>query len=168
MPIQPVSSPIRESSNRDLLWEGLRDGTIDIIVSDHSPSTADLKHFDTGDFGTAWGGISSLQLGLSAVWTETRQRGFTLSDVVGWMSRGPADQTGLTHKGRIAVGADADFAVFAPDSRQVVDAERLHHKNPITPYAGRNLTGTVRSTWLRGIRIDVAGPPRGRQLTRGE
>src|SRR6476646_7595132 len=160
--------PIRESSNRDLLWEGLRDGTIDIVVSDHSPSTADLKHFDTGDFGTAWGGISSLQLGLSAVWTEARQRGFTLSDVVGWMSRGPADQTGLTHKGRIAVGADADFAVFAPDSRQVVEAERLHHKNPITPYAGRNLTGTVRSTWLRGIRIDAAGPPRGRQLTRGE
>jgi allantoinase len=160
--------PIRESANRDLLWEGLRDGTIDIVVSDHSPSTVDLKHLDTGDFGTAWGGISSLQLGLAAVWTEARRRGFTLPDVVGWMSRGPADQTGLTHKGRIAVDADADFAVFAPEAEQVIDVQRLHHKNPITPYAGRNLAGTVRSTWLRGIRIDVAGPPRGRQLTRGE
>jgi allantoinase len=160
--------PIRESANRDLLWEGLRDGTIDIVVSDHSPSTVDLKHLDTGDFGTAWGGISSLQLGLPAVWSEARRRGFTLSDVVGWMSRGPADQTGLTRKGRIEVGADADLAVFAPDAEQVVDVQRLHHKNPITPYAGRNLAGTVRSTWLRGIRIDVAGPPRGRQLTRGE
>ncbi|MEP6650861.1 MAG: allantoinase AllB, partial [Lapillicoccus sp.] len=136
--------PIRESSNRDLLWEGLREGTIDIVVSDHSPSTADLKHFDTGDFGTAWGGISSLQLGLAAVWTEARQRGFTLSDVVGWMSRGPADQIGLSHKGRIAVGADADFAVFAPNDQQVIDAARLHHKNPITPYAGRPLSGVVR------------------------
>jgi allantoinase len=160
--------PIRESSNRDLLWEGLRDGAIDIVVSDHSPSTADLKHLDTGDFGTAWGGISSLQLGLAAVWTEARQRGFTLSDVVRWMSRGPADQTGLTRKGRIAVGADADFAVFAPDDRQTVDAARLQHKNPITPYAGRQLTGVVRSTWLRGERIDIDAPPRGRQLTRGE
>jgi allantoinase len=160
--------PIRESSNRDRLWEGLRDGTIDIVVSDHSPSTADLKHLDTGDFGTAWGGISSLQLGLSAVWTEARQRGFTLSDVVGWMSRGPAEQTGLTHKGRLAVGADADFAIFAPDDRQTVDAGRLQHKNPITPYAGRELTGVVRSTWLRGERIDIDAPPRGRQLTRGE
>ena len=160
--------PIRESSNRDLLWEGLRDGTIDIVVSDHSPSTADLKHFETGDFGTAWGGISSLQLGLAAVWTEARQRGFTLTDVIGWMSRGPADQTGLTHKGRIAVGADADFAIFAPDDRQTVDVARLQHKNPITPYAGRQLTGVVRSTWLRGVRIDIDAPPRGRQLTRGE
>jgi allantoinase len=160
--------PIRESANRDLLWEGLRERTIDIVVSDHSPSTVDLKHLDSGDFGTAWGGISSLQLGLAAVWTEARRRGFTLSDVVGWMSRGPADQTGLAHKGRISVGADADFAVFAPDAEQVIDVQRLHHKNPITPYAGRNLTGTIRSTWLRGIRIDVAGPPRGRQLTRGE
>jgi allantoinase len=160
--------PIRESSNRDLLWEGLRDGTIDIVVSDHSPSTADLKHFETGDFGTAWGGISSLQLGLSAVWTEARERGFGLSDVVGWMSRGPAEQTGLTRKGRIEVGADADFAVFAPDAAQVVDATRLRHKNPITPYAGRQLSGVVRSTWLRGIRIDLDAPPRGRQLTRGE
>ncbi len=159
--------PIRESGNRDLLWEGLRDGTIDIVVSDHSPSTADLKHFDTGDFAVAWGGISSLQLGLSAVWTEARGRGFALAEVVRWMSRGPADQTGLTHKGRIAVGADADFAVFAPDAEQVVDAQRLHHKNPITPYAGRSLTGTVRTTWLRGVRIDLADAPRGRQLVRG-
>ena len=160
--------PIREASNRDLLWEGLRDGTIDLVVSDHSPSTADLKHFETGDFGTAWGGISSLQLGLAAVWTEARERGFTLGDVVGWMSRGPADQTGLTRKGRIAVGGDADFAVFAPDERQTIDAARLQHKNPITPYAGRQLSGVVRSTWLRGVRIDIAEPPRGRQLTRGE
>ena len=160
--------PIREASNRDLLWEGLRDGTIDLVVSDHSPSTADLKHFETGDFGTAWGGISSLQLGLAAVWTEARERGFTLGDVVGWMSRGPADQTGLTRKGRIAVGGDADFAVFAPDERQTIDAARLQHKNPITPYAGRQLSGVVRSTWLRGVRIDIGEPPRGRQLTRGE
>jgi allantoinase len=156
--------PIREAGNRDLLWEGLRDGTIDMVVSDHSPSTAELKHFETGDFGTAWGGISSLQLGLGAVWTEARPRGFTLGDVVRWMASGPAERTGLSHKGRIAVGADADFAVFAPDAQQVVDPHRLHHKNAVTPYAGRTLTGTVRSTWLRGVRIDLAGPAGGQLL----
>jgi allantoinase len=160
--------PIRESSNRDLLWEGLREGVLDLVVSDHSPSTADLKCFDTGDFGDAWGGISSLQLGLPAVWTEARERGFALSDVVRWMTQGPADQTGLSQKGRLAVGADADFAVFAPDERLVVDPTQLHHKNPITPYAGRRLTGVVRSTWLRGVPIEIGSPPRGRLLEREE
>ena len=91
--------PIREAANRELLWEGLRDGTIDMVVSDHSPSTIDLKHLDTGDFGTAWGGIASLQLGLPAVWTEARRRGFTLTDVARWMSAAPAAQIGLRDQG---------------------------------------------------------------------
>jgi allantoinase len=160
--------PIRESSNRDLLWQGLRDGTLDLVVSDHSPSTLDLKCLDTGDFGDAWGGISSLQVGLSAVWTEAQRRGFFLTDVVRWMSQGPADQTGLSRKGRLALGADADFAVFAPDDTVLVDAGRLRHKNPLTPYAGRRLRGVVRSTWLRGSRIDVDAPPRGQLLVRGD
>ncbi|MFC9688169.1 allantoinase AllB [Kribbella sp. NPDC056951] len=158
--------PIREASNRDQLWAGLRAGTIDLVVSDHSPSTIDLKHLDTGDFGTAWGGIASLQVGLPAVWTEARRRGFTLADVVGWMSTAPAVQTGLTAKGRIEVGADADLCVLAPDQTFVVHADELHHKNAITPYDGRTLYGVVRGTWLRGVPID--SDPSGRLLTRGE
>ncbi|TDO59933.1 allantoinase [Kribbella sp. VKM Ac-2571] len=160
--------PIREAANRELLWEGLRDGTIDQVVSDHSPSTIDLKHLDTGDFGTAWGGIASLQLGLPAVWTEARRRGFTLSDVVRWMAAAPAAQTGLATKGGIEVGYDADFCVLAPDETFTVDAKQLQHKNAITPYDGRTLTGVVRSTWLRGDPVDIAADPRGRLLTRGE
>ncbi|PVG84551.1 allantoinase AllB [Nocardioides gansuensis] len=164
--------PIRESGNRELLWEGLREGVIDIVVSDHSPSTIDLKCLDIGDFGVAWGGISSLQLGLSAVWTGARARGFTLIDVARWMCQGPAAQTDMLRKGRIDLGYDADFCVFAPDDAFVVDKDKLRHKNPLTPYHGRPLAGVVRSTWLRGERIDVdAGfqaPPRGRLLRRGE
>jgi allantoinase len=160
--------PIREAANRELLWQGLRDGTIDQIVSDHSPSTIDLKNLDTGDFGTAWGGIASLQLGLAAVWTEARRRGFTLADVVRWMAEAPADQTGLRTKGRIDVGYDADLCVLAPDETFTVDARQLHHKNAITPYDGRTLTGAVRSTLLRGVPVDLAADPRGRLLTRGE
>ena len=162
--------PIREAANRELLWEGLRDGAIDMVVTDHSPSTADLKCFDTGDFGAAWGGISSLQLGLSAVWIEARRRDFTLVDVARWMSETPARHAGLRGKGLIEIGYDADFAVFAPDDGFVVDVERLHHKNAITPYADRPIAGVVRSTWLRGRRVDTTteqAKPFGRLLTRG-
>jgi allantoinase len=154
--------PIREAANRERLWDGLRDGVIDLVVSDHSPSTVDLKHLDTGDFGTAWGGIASLQLGLPAVWTEARRRGFTLSDIARWMCQAPA----VPHKGRIETGYDADFSVFAPDETFVVDATTLHHKNAITPYDGRTLDGVVRSTWLRGEPIDLQAAPKGRLLTR--
>ena len=159
--------PIRERANRDELWRGLAEGIIETIVSDHSPSTVDLKCLDSGDFGAAWGGVSSLQLGLAAVWTEARRRGFALSDVVRWMCRGPATQTGLRHKGAVEVGHDADFCVLAPEESFVVDVHKLHHRNAVTPYAGRTLDGVVRSTWLRGERLDITAPPRGRLLSRG-
>jgi allantoinase len=158
--------PIREAANRELLWEGLRDGLIDLVVSDHSPSTVDLKRLDTGDFGAAWGGIASLQLGLPAVWTQARRRGFTLTDVARWMCQAPAGQTGLKHKGRIEPGYDADFSVFAPDETFVVDVNTLHHKNAISPYDGMLLTGVVRGTWLRGEPVDAG--QRGRLLNRGD
>lgn len=157
--------PIREAGNREVLWRGLAEGAIDSVVSDHSPCTAALKRLDTGDFAAAWGGISSLQLGLAAVWAGARERGYTLGDVVRWMASGPADLAGLRHKGAIAIGCDADFAVVAPDRTFVADPHRLQHKNPVTPYAGRRLTGVVRATWLRGE--PAIGAPRGRLLTRG-
>jgi len=159
--------PIREADNRELLWRGLADGIIDCVVSDHSPCTPELKRFDIGDFGVAWGGIASLQLGLPAVWTEARRRGFALGDLVRWMAWRPAELAGFARKGRIALGYDADFAVVAPDAAFVVDPAALHHRNPVTPYQGRALAGVVRSTWLRGEQVDAA-TPHGRLLRRGE
>ncbi|ALX65843.1 allantoicase [Microbacterium sp. XT11] len=158
--------PIREAGNRELLWQGLEDGTIDFIVSDHSPSTLDLKDLENGDFAVAWGGVASLQLGLSLIWTEARQRGLSLETVVGWMSERPAQFAGLTGKGRIAPGYDADFSVFAADDAYVVDVAKLHHKNPLTPYHGKALAGVVRKTWLHGEVVDFE-TPRGRLLRRG-
>ncbi len=159
--------PIREHDNRERLWAGLVDGTIRTVVSDHSPATVDLKCLDSGDFGEAWGGIASVQLGLPAVWTEARRRGLALTDVVRWMAQGTADQVGLADRGRIEVGATADLVVFAPEETFVVDVAQLRHKNPVSPYAGRALTGAVRRTWLHGAPVELDQEPRGRLLVRG-
>ena len=159
--------PIREAANRELLWQGLADGVIDCVVTDHSPCTVDLKRFDIGDFGVAWGGIASLQISLSAVWSEAKRRGYSLNDVVRWMAENPARQVGLNTKGHIALGYAADLAVFAPDEAFIVDVAKLQHKNPVSAYDGRPLAGVVRSTWLAGKRIDLDEDPRGRLLSRG-
>ncbi len=159
--------PIREAANQDLLWQALADGTIDCVVTDHSPSTADLK---TDDFATAWGGISGLQLSLPAIWTEARRRGHGLEDVVRWMSTRTARLVGLDHrKGAIRAGHDADFAVLAPDETFTVDPAALEHRNRVTAYAGRTLSGVVKSTWLRGERVMSEGrftEPAGELLSR--
>jgi allantoinase len=158
--------PIREIGNRELLWDGLLDGTIDYIASDHSPCTVDLKDVENGDFGVAWGGIASVQLGLSLIWTEARRRHLPLERVIEWMASRPADRLRLRSKGRIALGYDADFAVFAPDDAYVIDAQKLHHRNAITPYQGNVVSGVVRRTLLRGREVDYE-TPHGRLLRRG-
>jgi allantoinase len=159
------SPPVREAANRELLWDGLAAGILDFIASDHSPCTAAMKDAGGGDFGAAWGGVSSLQLGLPVVWTEARRRGVPLSQVAGWMAQAPAEFAGLAAKGRIAPGFDADFCIFAPDESFLVDPEQLHHRHPVTPYAGRRLQGVVRSTILRGEVVD-GKRPRGQLLSR--
>ncbi|WP_431710583.1 allantoinase AllB [Glutamicibacter uratoxydans] len=159
--------PIREASNRELLWKGLGEGIIDCIVSDHSPSTIDLKDVENGDFGVAWGGVASLQLGLSLIWSEAKQRGISLEQVVSWMSTKPAELAGLKNKGAISLGNDADFAVFAPEDAFVVDVHKLHHKNPISPYQGKTLAGVVRSSIVGGADVDFQ-TPQGKLIRRGE
>ncbi|GAA4845290.1 allantoinase AllB [Luteimicrobium xylanilyticum] len=142
--------PIRGSRNQDLLWEALDDGTIDLVVTDHSPSTVELKTAGGGDFAAAWGGIAGLQLGLAAVWTQAERRGVPLASVVGWMASATAGLVGLDDRGAIVPGRRADLAVLAPDAELVVDATRLEHRNPVTAYDGAQLRGVVRETWLAG------------------
>ncbi|GAA3208768.1 allantoinase AllB [Nonomuraea helvata] len=151
--------PIRSEANRDLLWDGLARGVLSCVVSDHSPSPADLK---VPDFAAAWGGIASLQLGLPAIWTEASRRGYGLGDVARWMSANPASMAEISGKGGIKVGNDADLVAFDPVADSPVDAALLHHKNPVTPYHGRVLKGAVLTTWLRGRPVD--GVPHGRFL----
>jgi len=146
--------PLRENDNRKALWEGLKDGTIDHIASDHSPCTVDLKVKDTGHFGKAWGGVASVQLGLPAVWTAGEEFGIELSDIARWLAANPCAGFRVPGKGSIAVGNDADFAVVAPEETFVVDVEDLEHKNKISPYQGRTLRGVVKRTVLRGRTVD--------------
>lgn len=146
--------PIRESENRERLWDGLVAGTIDMIVSDHSPCPASMKLRDSGDFMAAWGGIASLQLRLPVVWTEGRRRGFSLLDITNWLCTNPARQVSLSsRKGTIAAGCDADITIWNPEREFVVDATQLEHRHKLTPYEGERLTGVVEKTFLRGHKV---------------
>jgi allantoinase len=142
--------PIRGGADADALWQGLADGVISALVSDHSPCPPAMKSLETGDFGDAWGGISSVQVGLPVVWSAARRRGVPLAEVVRWMSAAPADLAGIRGKGRIAAGHDADLMVFAPDATRELDPAALRHRHHLTPYNGRTLFGAVRTVLLRG------------------
>lgn len=156
--------PIREASNRELLWAGLMARVLDLVVSDHSPCLPAMKLRDSGDFADAWGGISSIQFALPAVWTEARARSCSLVDLSKWMSAAPAALAGLTNKGSIVLGKDADLVIFAPDEVFVVDEAPLQHRHAGTPYDGRQLYGVVKRTVLRGEEADMSRP-RGQLLT---
>ena len=161
--------PIREDENRTALWQGLAQGAIEFVVSDHSPCTPQLKHLDSGDLERAWGGISSLQFGLPLIWTEARERGFSLVEVVDWMATRPALFAGMQgRKGRIAPGYDADLVVFDDSAAFTICAEIIKYKHKITPYEGREVIGVVERTLLRGREIfaggDIVGTPHGRPL----
>lgn len=150
--------PIRSQENCERLWEGLREGTIGMVVTDHSPCPPPMKRIDDGDFRTAWGGISSISLALPVMWTEAQKRGFTLADIARWMSEGPARLAGCgERKGRIAVGYDADLVVFDPAADFLVTKERLHYRHPVSPYLGKRLRGVVKATYLRGKLVFAKG-----------
>jgi allantoinase len=143
--------PIRERENQEKLWQALVDGTIDMIVSDHSPCPPQMKARESGDFRQAWGGISSLQVRLPVIWTAARRRGFSLTQLNDWLCARPARLVGLDfRKGKIAPGYDADFVIWNSDKSFQFDASMIHHRHKLTPYEGMRLEGVVEKTFLRG------------------
>ncbi len=160
--------PIRGRDNREALWRGLRQGTIDLVATDHSPSPPQMKRFADGNFQSAWGGIASLSVALPVMYTEASERGFALNDIARWMAESPAKLAGCQgRKGRIALGHDADFVVFDPESEFVVREDRLYYRHPVSPYVGEKLRGVVRATYLRGNLVfkngEFPGEPVGRE-----
>lgn len=145
--------PIRDAKNRDALWQGLKDGTIDFVVTDHSPCTPDLKQFDSGNFLEAWGGIASLQFGLRTLWTEARKRDVPLAQFCAWLTTRPAAFAGLESKGELRVGADADIVVWDPDVSAVLKEHEVLFRHAVSPYLGQVVQGGVQSVYLRGENI---------------
>jgi allantoinase len=162
--------PIRGRANREALWEGLRDGSIDLIATDHSPCPVEMKRLEEGRFDLAWGGIASLSVALPVVWTGASSRAFTLRDVVRWMSAAPATLAGFSDRlGSLEAGREASFVVFDPEAEFIVTPEKLHYRHAISPYMGQRLKGMVEATYLRGKPVYQAGRfvsgARGRELT---
>src|SRR6202045_164897 len=163
--------PVRGRENREELWQGLREGAIDLVATDHSPCPPEMKRLDEQNFRTAWGGISSLSLALPVMWTEANGRGFTLIDIARWMAEGPARLAGgESHKGRIAKDFDADFVVFEPEAEFIATEDRLFYRHRVSPYLGEKLCGVVKATYLRGECLfadgKFPGDPGGRELRR--
>jgi allantoinase len=162
--------PIRSKDNQRKLWQGLHDGIIDMIVTDHSPCPPAMKRGDSGRFDLAWGGIASLSLALSVIHTECSQRGFTLDDIVRWMSAAPASLAGMSHQiGALEPGRNANFVIFDTDAEFTVTADRLHYRHKISPYLDETLRGIVKATYLRGEAVyregSFAPKPSGHELT---
>jgi allantoinase len=150
--------PIRERANQELLWRGLIEGTIETIVSDHSPCPGTMKLPERGDFMQAWGGISSLQLRLPIIWTAARRRGLSLLDLMKWLCYEPARLVNLEHrKGSITEGRDADLVIWNPEAQFTVNSGLLHHRHKVSPYNGEVLSGLVQKTFLRGEKIYDGG-----------
>ncbi|MBV8477980.1 MAG: allantoinase AllB [Acidobacteria bacterium] len=167
--LNKCAPPVRSRQNREQLWQGLREETIDLIATDHSPCPAQMKHMDEGSFKTAWGGIASLSLALPLIWTEASQRGSSLLDIARWMAEGPARLAGChMRKAQIAAGYDADLVVFDPQSEFLVSKERLYYRHPLSPYLGEKLRGVVKATYLRGNLVfadgQFPGAPTGREF----
>jgi allantoinase len=161
--------PIRNCENREALWQGLREGVIDMIVTDHSPCPPAMKRREEGRFDLAWGGIASLSVALPVIWTECQARGSSLDDLARWMSSAPAALAGIGDQaGALTVGRDANFVVFDPEAEFAVEPEKLHFRHPVSPYLGETLRGVVRATYLRGEAVFREGSltktPRGREL----
>ena len=150
--------PIRSRANCDQLWLALRDSTIDLVATDHSPCPPEMKRLAEGNFRSAWGGIASLSVALPLMHTEAVKRGFSLIDIARWMAAAPANLAGChKRKGRIAPGYDTDFVIFDPETQFIVTEDRLHYRHPISPYLGEKLRGEVKATYLRGHLVFSGG-----------
>lgn len=148
--IYKCAPPIRERENNNKLWDALKSGLIDFVATDHSPAPPDLKEISSGDLSKAWGGIAGLQFALCSLWTEAKRRNFSVEDIAKWLSASPADFLGLSNKGKLENGADADFFIWDPNGTTTFSSEEIHHRHKVSPYSGKPFAGKVHKTFING------------------
>ena len=154
-PVLKCAPPIRDESSRERLWQHVLAGDIDLVASDHSPCTADLKTRGDNDIWEAWGGVTGIQSLLPAMLTEgVHRRGLRLAALARLVSGAPARLLGLwPQKGAIRPGADADLALVAMDREWTLEAEQLQARSGLSPYVGRSFRGAVVRTLVRGVTV---------------
>jgi len=166
--------PIRDAENRKLLWEGLENGLIDMVASDHSPCEPHMRDMESRDLKTAWGGLSGLQYQLQATWTGAVERRRSIVDMANWWSVQPSRLAGLQRlKGQIAPGQQADLCWWDPGHVGAPNdySQEYHRWKGTTYFADKiDLRGRVLGTWVRGVKVydglrDEHGPPAGELLT---
>ena len=166
--------PIREAENRERLWEGLAMGTIDMIVSDHSPCTAALKQPTTGDFLAAWGGIASLQLTLPLVWTEMRARGLDVAELLRWMSSRPGGARGPLLQGQppsrcrrrpLRLGPGGELSRRRPGAPPQKSRHPLRWRAPLGRRPPNLSPRPLRLSRRRGCRAALGGFPLARFMS---
>ncbi len=148
--VYKCAPPIRERANNEKLWAALADGTLDFVGSDHSPAPPNLKEITSGNLAKAWGGIAGLQFTLPVVWTAAQQHGLEITDIAKILSENPAQFLGLSEKGQIKEGFDADLVVWHPEKTFTVAEKDIQHRHKITPYLGEILRGAVLQTYVAG------------------
>jgi dihydropyrimidinase len=149
-----LSPPLRSPADRDALWAGLADGSLDLIATDHVPDRLSVEKAEAArgvPFNEISNGAPGIETLLSIVYSEGVARGrLTPERVVDLLATRPAARFGLHDKGAIEVGRDADVVLFDPAMRRTIRASELHHTSDYTPYEGFEATGVVRSVFVRG------------------
>ncbi len=163
-PALKCAPPIRDEATREALWNEVLGGRVDLIGSDHSPCPAADKQKGEHDIWQAWGGIAGIQASLPVLMTDgVLARGLSFERVAHLTATAPAQLFGLyPRKGAIAVGADADFAIVDPNRRWTFDAHELQTRSGVSAYLGREFTGKVARTLVRGRTVFVDGEVTGK------
>jgi allantoinase len=165
--VAKCAPPLRPGAERDALWDELVRGNISLVASDHSPAPLSMKK--ASSFFAIWGGISGCQTLLRLLLTEGwEQREVALTTIVTVTSANVARRFGLSGKGQLAEGAEADLVLMDLGESSVLSAGDLFYRHPQSPYIGRRLSGRVECTLVRGITVyrenQIVSPPIGRLL----
>ena len=162
-----IAPPLRTAADRDALWEGLADGSLDLVATDHVPDRLGVEKAEAAagiPFDRISNGAPGIETLLTLLYSEGVARGrITIERMVDLIATTPAARFGLPRKGALEVGRDADLVVFDPSASRVLRAADLHHSSDYTPYDGLAVRGAVRDVVLRGADVIRAGVFTGRR-----